>query len=1190
MRQNITRFWGHIFALLFTAVLLLVGKNFFQLYPLLSAFILAIFAGVYVAAAIIPRETLMLYPGTILLVVSYNLLLYSLNVPAIYLPLLSTPLVFVFYFLARYLEKRKLEFVSSGLNGSTILVTSGFTLIVLFKAALYSRSAPLLAFFTLILFALYFVLRYLIEKKAWHLWTFTLLAVPSFLFLLHSDTWLALYLASVLTWLVVARNLSKKQMVAESILLAFIVLYLVAAGYLGWGEDLIPLGYVACSLLLVSLGFALYSGLQEIVPFLAAGFVLTVLPMALTYPWTDYSSLVAFLGSVFFLYIMSGGVLLQREKSMLGLMVGHSHVTFGEIVALGALIYTAVRGFTPSYPNSLTALVFAAVAVLAGFRVRPLVVKFRWLLFYLAGLFLTLSFMAALFQADPFKNTAANLFWTVPFILLVYAIGQSSRNRVDEAGYYTILGIPVIAVAVAGAVYVLQETRLPFSTALLLPAAFIIPGILYYFRLKLIEPLLSSVVAVTFLFLNLLVAVGLSKSISALAFLILGMAMAAWGLDLTKKKSRWNYLLLFSLGVATLTSIALGYPWKEPEIFVTALWPVVYLITSSFLVEAEHRLPKIVLEASGYLLMLFTIVALLVNGFLMPAAIVSGLYALTFFFVWARRRVGPYLYPASIFTITALFLALLLVEQSAFYILFAVPLTVVFYGAGVYFDKRGQSDYTMPLYIGGHLNGLVGAVAFLVLTARLNDLLGLAGALLHLLIHLFMAYKEKESTFLAGAGLSLSLSFLIALSFLPFVQASNVLAYFIPVVPLLFIYGWVLRKRGDTTGSWATFSSVIVLTILSSAAAIWVESIDPASTWIVLIVGSLLWLGFLFLTKLDIFVYLITATLAFLGYSFLRSVEDRFFSHMFIFMVYGCLLIALIFIYDILRNRFRFRSPVHFGKRMLWTEKLLYVSPVIVLSLVALGGFTVESTSNPVFCNICHKMSPYYASWQQSLHGQAGISCTACHYEPNVRSYIRTKVVGLTEVVKTATATEKFKPMAVVSDQSCLRGGCHTIEALKNAPVLLEGRVSFSHADHLDRTLRDVEIHCSVCHTMVTAESHFSVNENACSFCHFKGRGSEATYIGECLDCHAAIQTAPPKGGFSHEALLEGEAAIDCTVCHEDLTSGDGGIKKEECFSCHIENPEQLLGENTLKIHQAHITDKGIGCYRCHEKIKHGIK
>jgi nitrate/TMAO reductase-like tetraheme cytochrome c subunit len=1192
MRDHITHLWGHIFALLFSAALLLVGINFFLLRPALSAFILSIFAIIYLAAAFITRRTLTVYPGILLLVAACNLVLYALGVPPIYLPLANTPLVLALYLLARRLKD--LGFVSSGLNGSALVLVLGLVLFILLQIGTFASSAPILAFLTFIFLSLFFTLRFAVERNTWHLWACVVLVVPGYLFLLHSFAALALYFAATAIMLVAIWNLTRKRMVGEPILLMASALYVASAAFLQSFETTVPLGYIAGALALTSLSLSQHDRLQDEIPSLAAGLVLTFVPVALTFPWSQYTVLFAFLALAFCLYTFSGGVLLGRERSMMGLMIGHSHVVFAEVIALVALAYAAFNGFPPRYVNALSALLMAAAATLAGLRVKPIVAKFRCHFFYIAGLFLTFAFLTALWRADPWHNAATNLSLTVLVVLLLYALAEPSRPRVDSATYETLLEVPAITVAVSGALYVLNKS-LGFSIDLLLPVALVLPGALAYWVRKRPQALASTIVGFAVLVLAALMAAGVSNTVAALVFLALGVGLAVWQVQSWKLEvGSWrlalsgverlevgSYVRLFSLGVVTLTSVGLVYPWRVPEVFIAAAWPVVYLVAASFLQTKERRVTRIGLEASGYGLMLLTAAVLAAQALVLPAAIIAALYALTFFVVAARTRQTAYLYPACGFTVLAAFLAALVVGLATWCVLLAFPLTVIFYAAGV------RWQVAKPLYFGGHLNAVVGAIAFLLLALRLDDAVALAGTALHLIVYAWMAFRRQERNFLAGVALALSLLLLIALSF--FVERANVLGYFIPIALLLLGYGWLLRRRGDAAGSLAILSTVSAVALVSGGVVLWAEKLNPASAWTVLVVGSLVWLGLLLLTRLDVFIYLITASLALLGYSFLRTVSDRFVNHIFIFLVYGCLLIALVFVYDLISSRMRFRAPIHFGRRILRRDWLIFGLPVVVLAGVALAGFGVESTASPPFCNACHTMSPYYTSWQNSAHGRAGVSCVDCHYAPGVQSYVRNKIVGLSEVVKTATATEGYKPMTVVSDQSCLRGGCHTTTALKNAPVLMASRISFSHSDHLERTLRGVEVRCTVCHTMTRADQHFSINEQACLLCHFKGRQDAATAVGQCLLCHASIRAQPTKGGFSHAGVLAGQKTVDCTTCHKGVTVGDGGIK-EECSACHLQDRQDLLKGEPSKIHRIHVTGEGVGCDRCHERVQHGAK
>ena len=48
--------------------------------------------------------------------------------------------------------------------------------------------------------------------------------------------------------------------------------------------------------------------------------------------------------------------------------------------------------------------------------------------------------------------------------------------------------------------------------------------------------------------------------------------------------------------------------------------------------------------------------------------------------------------------------------------------------------------------------------------------------------------------------------------------------------------------------------------------------------------------------------------------------------------------------------------------------------------MLVMVGCAAWYTSRPQFCNSCHIMEPYYASWQQSSHKD--VSCIECHFPP----------------------------------------------------------------------------------------------------------------------------------------------------------------------------------------------------------------
>ena len=110
-------------------------------------------------------------------------------------------------------------------------------------------------------------------------------------------------------------------------------------------------------------------------------------------------------------------------------------------------------------------------------------------------------------------------------------------------------------------------------------------------------------------------------------------------------------------------------------------------------------------------------------------------------------------------------------------------------------------------------------------------------------------------------------------------------------------------------------------------------------------------------------------------------------------------------------------SGVNVFRQLRWPVKLLLL--LMVASFFFAGAIVV--TGQPGFCNSCHIMNSYYASWQASSH--ANVNCLDCHLQPGFTGYIKGKVNGLAQLVDCVVGRVGTKPSAFVTDASCLRPG-----------------------------------------------------------------------------------------------------------------------------------------------------------------------
>ncbi len=262
------------------------------------------------------------------------------------------------------------------------------------------------------------------------------------------------------------------------------------------------------------------------------------------------------------------------------------------------------------------------------------------------------------------------------------------------------------------------------------------------------------------------------------------------------------------------------------------------------------------------------------------------------------------------------------------------------------------------------------------------------------------------------------------------------------------------------------------------------------------------------------------------------------------------------------------------------------VGTVFALAVLAPTTYVaVEKSSEPQFCNSCHIMEPFYASWERSAH--SAIKCVECHFEPGTMGTAQGKFQAISQLAKYVTRTQGTRPWADVSDASCVRSGCHSLSSLEG-PIEF-GRVSFDHRPHLLEA-RGKRLRCVTCHSQVLVDQHFAVEESVCFACHFTPGpdGRIPARTGDCLVCHAPPQGVLEVAGrpFEHAEYLG--RGVDCRDCHASITEGAGTVHPQRCRSCHGE-PELLARlEDPVLLHRAHVTERKVECFECHLEIHHG--
>lgn len=324
-----------------------------------------------------------------------------------------------------------------------------------------------------------------------------------------------------------------------------------------------------------------------------------------------------------------------------------------------------------------------------------------------------------------------------------------------------------------------------------------------------------------------------------------------------------------------------------------------------------------------------------------------------------------------------------------------------------------------------------------------------------------------------------------------------------------------------------------------------------------------------------------------------------------------------------------------------WSWKRWTVVGLLVFVVGSIGS--VELTSQSWFCNSCHIMNPYYDSWTTSAHKD--IQCVSCHIAPGVDNFVAAKLNGLGQVVDDVLSRTSTKPSASVSQLSCTRSGCHTVETL-NSKVIDNGRFKFRHDRHLGAKHLGVEISCGTCHSHVRGSEHFEVSTSVCITCHLTERAPDkvapsngkmgfirmAVRLGHtqapipassleetsliidpasgpseapgeslaaesihgekvpptsCLGCHDA-----PKGQFEYRGLKVDHSVFlaygaTCESCHRGVTANPPPMDDGRCLNCHTFGVEKTLDSHEM--HRVHTLGRHkIECFNCHGDVRHG--
>jgi nitrate/TMAO reductase-like tetraheme cytochrome c subunit len=285
--------------------------------------------------------------------------------------------------------------------------------------------------------------------------------------------------------------------------------------------------------------------------------------------------------------------------------------------------------------------------------------------------------------------------------------------------------------------------------------------------------------------------------------------------------------------------------------------------------------------------------------------------------------------------------------------------------------------------------------------------------------------------------------------------------------------------------------------------------------------------------------------------------------------------------------------------------KIVFYSVAGLLTISMLGGGVVGVWSSfPSFCKSCHHITPYYESWQTSVHGREHIACTDCHFKPGAWPYIKGKINGAVEVFKYASHSYGPKLRSEVQDVSCLRSGCHArdeIDEKRKSKTFKKAR--FSHKKHFENHRAGIELRCASCHSQSLHSVDGTVSVGLCFSCHLTPPGKDATpeavaefkRVSNCTTCHDVPKEVATGGGFRFDHGKYARKDSSCASCHSHVTHGKGGVPTRQCELCHNEGTaaerEEFAhkgAEGVAEVHGIHVHETQVECFECHDQILHG--
>ena len=553
-------------SLLFSSYLMWMGRDYLASYPLAAGVTLLFFSLFSFISAYISCKKSFTYLGVLLLSFSYFCFVFKVVGSSALFPLFSILFIGFLVLAGEFLKergtvkietevgkkkKKKIEVVEHNvffptLSNGAMLVTFYFIGSILWDLNIFLDAYPFYAIVPLLGFALFYLYRFIRDKKV--RWQYLMLLL-----------------------------------IGEAYLLTLYIITSIAPPY--YGLFLIALGF-----LMMLGGDRLHSrlGMDQVSGFYVVGCFISV--SSFLYSVLTFSSLMF----AFFLFsasLFTINRLLEvktppkkpKEPEPIEKNYTAPFFALATISSYLALASVLFEWFPLDSAVIISALGLSACYLKVAYERKETFLTLRNYYIYPFGIFFAIFYFTAVAKLNPFNHTAYNMFLALPLLLGVLSFSFLNKKKNYVPISTSLLDVSFFVVLVAFILPFVAEGHMLFTSSLL---AVLMGGIylLFYPLLKEEEVAFAFPIVFALLYFNMLYTMGISLSMMGILYSPLGLICVVLALMRYRNAGSWFspffFATFFMSAVSLFISLYAFTPYTVLNIYNLIIWTAIYLVAA----------------------------------------------------------------------------------------------------------------------------------------------------------------------------------------------------------------------------------------------------------------------------------------------------------------------------------------------------------------------------------------------------------------------------------------------------------------------------------------------------------------------------------------------------------------------------------------------------------------------------------